>query len=266
MSAIRKSTSAKAAIITGPCSVNLKFNSSSVMLYRNHYVKSKDGKGGMTTQQYVCSFPNRLTEIPTDFHQQLQQATAGQPQRYQELIRAIETRVLEPARKVQEQKNRLADLEQMRAWLNFGQQQVHEAASCAQCYTYASDPKIQQSARLILQDVQHVLVLAREAEREQQPEQTAPDATQADARLRQLLYSINRACAEIQAMLPVERNQFPRGYEFDERTVREVQQMWFNTSDTIAALNQRQQFKRSSGWTDLRPTVMALAGEKSVSL
>lgn len=268
MGAIRKSssTSAKAAIIKGPCSVSLKFNATSVMLYRSSYVKSTLGKGGMTTQEYVCSFPNHLTEIPTHFHEQLQRATGGQPQRYEELIQTIKTRVLAPARELQEAKRQLEELEQMRAWLTFGQLQVHEAAACTQRDTCVSDPKIQQSVASILEDVQYLLALAREAERERNPEQATPtDTTQADERLRQLLEGINRACAEIQAMLPVERNHFPRGYEFDERTVQAVQQMWFNTSETISALSQRQQLKRTSGWTELRPKVMTLAGERTPS-
>ncbi len=89
----------------------------SVMLYRFSYVKSTLGKGGMTTQEYVCSFPNHLTEIPTHFHEQLQRATGWAVSALRRTHPDHQTRVLAPARELQEAKRQLEELEQMRAWL-----------------------------------------------------------------------------------------------------------------------------------------------------
>lgn len=46
----------RSSAVTGPCSVSLKMNATSVMLYRNRYMKGTQGKGGMSVQEYLCSF------------------------------------------------------------------------------------------------------------------------------------------------------------------------------------------------------------------
>jgi len=57
-------------------------------------------------------------------------------------------------------------------------------------------------------------------------------------------------------MMPEAAKQFRRGYPFQEHTVDLVRQLWFNSSDAIAALNGRGQLKRPKVWESLRSEVL----------
>ena len=168
-------------------------------------------------------------------------------------MQTIRTRVLEPARQRQQARVCFEQLARMRGWVSFAHQQINAAACCAYRDSHLADPEIQQGVRLVLQDAQRLLVLPKVIEAEVE---AAPNATPPEERLRQLLVSINDACVQVQAMVPMSGKQFGRGHEFDPDTVRQVQQMWFNTSEAIAVLNQRQQLKRPNHWSEMRQEVM----------
>ena len=72
-----------------------------------------------------------------------------------------------------------------------------------------------------------------------------------------LLMRINGACQEISSMMPEAARQFRRGYPFQDHTVELVRQLWFNSSDAIAALNGRGQLKRPKVWESLRAEVLS---------
>jgi hypothetical protein len=79
-------------------SVSLKINRTSVMLYRNKYVKAANGLPGMTAQHYVASFSTRESVLPAKFDSALRELTEGDPARYMELCSRIDAKVLTPRR------------------------------------------------------------------------------------------------------------------------------------------------------------------------
>ncbi len=60
--------------------------------------------------------------------------------------------------------------------------------------------------------------------------------------------------------MPESRGVFRRGHEFEWETVKQVQRLWFKTTDAIAALSQRTQFRRGSNWSKRRDVIL---GEKA---
>ena len=66
---------------------------------------------------------------------------------------------------------------------------------------------------------------------------------------------VETACVEIAALMPEAAGGFKRGYEFGPQTVEQVRQVWFRTSDTVAALGARKQFKMPGGWGELRSEI-----------
>ena len=237
----------------GSFSVTLKFNATAVMLYRNIYIARSGKHKGISAQEFLCSFSIHKTEIPPEFHTQLRLATTGQPKRYEELIQRIHTRAIEPARRRQQERERLEQLDQMRGWVTFAQQQIQQATSCDYRDAHLSDAHIQQRVRELLHEAQRLLVpppaLATKT-------QAASDFNQPEHKLHALLETINHACKQIHDMVPLAGGHFGRGYEFAPETIAQVQQLWFNTSDAVAVLNQRQQFIRPSGWSQMRHKVM----------
>ena len=234
-------------------SVSLKLNGTSVMLYRNRYIPRSGEHPGLSAQQFLCSFSIHKTELPNDFHNQLMQATTGQPHRYEQLMERIQTRVLEPARQRQQERQRQEQLTRLRGWVTFAQQQIEQATDYAHRDDHLADPQVQHGVRQLLQAAQSLLAqpqaIATQA-------QAAPDSSQSEQQLQQLLASINQNCRQIQTMVPLAGGKFGRGYAFAPETIAKVQQLWFNTSEAIAVLNQRQQLNRPSGWSQLRAQVM----------
>jgi hypothetical protein len=79
-------------------SVSLKINHTSVMLYRNEYVKAANGLPGMTAQHYAASFSTKESVMPSKFESVLRELTEGAPARYLTLCTRIEDKVLAPRR------------------------------------------------------------------------------------------------------------------------------------------------------------------------
>ena len=79
-------------------SVSLRFNKTSVMLYRNEYVKAANGLPGMTAQHYVASFSTKESVIPSKFDNIMRDLTFGDPIRFERLKTQIEKKVLIPRR------------------------------------------------------------------------------------------------------------------------------------------------------------------------
>ena len=79
-----------------------------------------------------------------------------------------------------------------------------------------------------------------------------------------LLMRINGACQEISAMMPEAADQFRRGHPFQDYTVELVRQLWFDSSDAIAALNGRGQLKRPKMWDALRAELATLPTAQAV--
>ena len=237
----------------GPFSVSLKVNSTSAMLYRNGYLPRNGKEAGTSTQQFLCSFSIHKTEIPPNFHNQLKLATNGNPRRYEQLMQTLQTRVLEPARRRQQERERLEQLTCLRDWVTFAQQQIQQAKGYAYRDAHLADPQVQHRVRQLLQESQSLLI---EPQAIATGTQTEPNSSQAEKTLQQLLETINQACWQIQAMVPLAGGKFGRGYTFAPETIAQVQQLWFNTSDAIGVLNQRQQLNRPSGWSQLRAQLM----------
>lgn len=247
-------------LAAGPFSVSLKFNNTSAMLYRNRYLPRNGEQPGLSAQEFLCSFSIHKTEIPAHFQSQLMLATNGQPHRYELLMQRIQTRVLEPARRRQQERRSIEQLNQMRDWVTFAQQQINQAADCAYRDSHLADPKVQHGVRQLLQKAQCLLI---------QPQAAAPaqdHSADPEERLQQLLENINNDLAQVQAIMPTAGQQFERGYKFADYTVRQVQQLWFNTADAIAVLNQRQQFKRPNHWSEMRQKVMHSASQKATEV
>ena len=168
-------------------------------------------------------------------------------------MQTLQTRVLEPARRRQQERERLEQLTCLRDWVTFAQQQIQQAKGYAYRDAHLADPQVQHRVRQLLQESQSLLI---EPQAIATGTQTEPNSSQAEKTLQQLLETINQACWQIQAMVPLAGGKFGRGYTFAPETIAQVQQLWFNTSDAIGVLNQRQQLNRPSGWSQLRAQLM----------
>ena len=241
--------------LDSPCSVSLKINASSVMLYRNVYLKGTGNKRGLFAQEYVCSFSIHETDIPQEFQERLRQATLGNPERYKQLVQAIHDRALVPARQRREEKELQEQRSRIKGCICFARLQLNEAAGYAYRDIHLADPEIQQEVRLALEEAKRLVVQPTRPHVVDAHAQRSADPARSEQRLQQLLAGINHACREIQQMMPMSGKQFGRGYDFSADTVQQVQQMWFNTSDAIAVLNQRQQLKRPAQWSERRQDV-----------
>lgn len=80
-----------------------------------------------------------------------------------------------------------------------------------------------------------------------------------EARLQAALLTPHDACRAISLMMPGAARQFRQSHQFEDRTVDLVRQLWFVTTDAIAALKGRGQLKRPKVWDPLRSTVMSPA-------
>lgn len=240
-------------LASGPFSVSLKFNRTSVSLYRNGYTPRSGAQPGVSTQHFLCSFSIHKTEIPTNFHNHLLRATTGQPHRYESLIQTITTRVLKPARQRQQELERQEQHARMQGWLNSALNQVQQAACCAYRDAHLGNPQIQQAVRQILQETKPLLLPPNSVAAEAK---TALDSSQAEQKLQQALQTIHQSYQQIQQMLDRTDEQFAPSYPFDPETVHQVQQLWFRHSDVIAALSRYKLLKRTNHWGQRREQVM----------
>ncbi len=259
-------------------SVSLKIGRTSVMLYANRYRKPTGGLPGCSEQVYLGSFSVHATEIPSAFLALLRQATSGRPERYRALVERLEQRVLAPARQRHAEQLRQQQRDHTLGLLGFAQQQLQAVGGVPNAAAHLAVPEVRAAVTQVVHSAQRLQVMpevafpgtgletgdthalasstASGAEPVEAPAE-ANDAESPEERLQMLLMRINSACQEISSMMPEAAKQFRRGYPFQEHTVELVRQLWFNSSDAIAALNGRGQLKRPKVWETLRAEVLS---------
>lgn len=241
-------------------SVSLKIGPKSVALFGNRYEKSNGGQGGRSVQQYLGSFSSDCTEIPADFLQLLRDNTLNRQDRFDELIKRIETRVLQPAR---ERKQLLEQKQQQQRLTQILSTAHHYAAEVAQdphLKEFLQDASVQnlvsnfyttvtglqeQKNRLLGQDTEST-------EMELLPEK----------KLQQLLQQHKQVCDDVCGMMPVAAGSFGRGYEFEELTLELVKALWFSNSEVISLLNRRNQLKRPANWSKMNDVELTSTDEE----
>ena len=247
------------------------------MLYRNEYLKPSGNRPGCSVQEYLGSFSVHATEIPPAFDALLRQATSGRPERYQALVERLEERVLAPARERHAEQLRQQQRDHILGLLGFAQQQLHAVGDMPDAAAHLTAPEVLGAVTQVVHSAQRLQVMPKVAspgiglETGDTPavasstaSGTEPveapaeenDAESPEERLQMLLMRINGACQEISSMMPEAAKQFRRGYPFQDQTVELVRQLWFNSSDAIAALNGRGQLKRPKVWESLRSEVL----------
>lgn len=241
--------------VIAPTSVSLKINRTSVMLYANKYVRLPDGSGA-SSQHYLASFPSSATELPADFESLLRTATTGRPERYTALIERIETEVLIPARRRAAEELARRNLIALENALNCATQNV-TAILEVQAYNELIEHPGPQRLLAKLNEATYRLA-SRIKPNAQTVLKTAATAnsTTAEERLKTLLADLETVCQEIGTLLPESAQEFKRGHVFDAATVALVQRCWFRTSDVIARLGSRAQFRRPAGWSALRASIL----------
>lgn len=241
--------------VIAPTSVSLKINRTSAMLYANKYVRLPNGSGA-SSQTYLASFPVSATDLPKEFESILRSATVGRPERYKALIERIETEVLIPARRRAAEELARRNLIALENALNWATQNV-TAIPEMQAYNELIEHPVPQRLLAKLDEATYRLV-SRIKPNAQTVLQTANTAnpTTAEERLKTLLTNLEDICLEIGTLLPESAQAFKRGYVFDEETVSLVQRNWFRTSDVIARLGSRAQFRRPAGWSALRASIL----------
>lgn len=265
---------------TGEVSVSLKIGRTSVMLYANRYRKPSHGTPGGSVQEYMGSFSVHATEIPPAFDALLCQATSGRPERYRALVERLQERVLEPARLRAQARQREQHRDHLMGLLTFARQQLDAAAEVPDAGSHLTLPSVREAVALVLTRALRLQVAAVEPEpeagtahdeadnsamRDAPSVEVAEDTTveSAEQRLQVLLATINGACTEVAAMMPEAAKRFRRGYPFEQETVNGVQQLWFRSSDAIAALNGRGPLKRPKVWEALRSQVLPSAAAEA---
>ena len=241
-------------------SVSLKIGPRSVALFCNRYEKSSNRQGGRSVQQYLGSFSSDCTEIPADFLQLLRDNTLGRQDRFDELIKRIETRVLQPAREQkrlleqQQQKQRLVQL------LSVAHSYTTEVAQTSIFNESMHDANVQE---LVSNFYTTVSGLQEQKNRllEQGTESTEVELLP-EQKLQQLLQQHKQICDEICTMMPVAAGSFARGYEFEELTVDLVKTLWFSNSEVISLLNRRNQLKRPANWSKMNDVELTSTDEE----
>lgn len=238
-----------------PTSVSLKINRTSVMLYANRYVRLPDGSGA-SSQAYLASFPITATELPVAFESLLRAATTGRPERYQALRQRIDVEVLIPARQREAEETARRNLQGIENALRWAAQNL-EAIHCLPAYNDLIDrPELQ---RLLANLLDTSATLASNMQPGMQTETPTPPAEPnplPEQRLQALMTNLENTCLEIGALLPESAQIFKRGHIFERETVALVKRLWFRTSDVIARLGSRGQFRRPAGWSALRLSVL----------
>ncbi|MDD2611035.1 MAG: hypothetical protein PHX60_15385 [Giesbergeria sp.] len=240
-------------LTSGPFSVSLKVNRTNASLYRNYYIPRSSEQPGFSKQQLLCSFSIHKTEIPINFHNHLLQATTGQPDRYEQLMQRLKTRVLEPARQRQQEREQREQRARMQGWLNLALNQVQQAACCAYRDAHLGNPQIQQAVLQLLQETKPLLFPPNSVAAETK---TVLNSSQAEQKLQQALQTLLQGYQQIQQMLSRTGGQFAPSYQFDPETVHRVQQLWFRHSDVIAACSRYKPLKRANHWSQMRDKVM----------
>lgn len=87
----------------------------------------------------------------------------------------------------------------------------------------------------------------------------APENESSEAKLVRLLRSIEAACDEVSALMPMDAQHFSKGHKFSEQTINQVRRVWFKSADAIAALNGRTPLKRPKNWEPMREEVFRMS-------
>ena len=241
--------------LTQPTSVSLKINRTSVMLYANRYVRLPDGSGA-SSQAYLGSFSSAATEIPVTFESLLRAATTGRPERYQALMQRIEAEVLIPARRREAEETARRNLQTIENALRWATQNI-EAIPSLPAYNELIDcPELQRLLASILDASMPLLSRMQPAMPADTPMPSSEPSPLPEERLQALLTTLENTCVEIGALLPESAQVFKRGHIFESETVTLVKRLWFRTSDAIARLGSRAQFRRPAGWSALRPSIL----------
>lgn len=257
--------------------MSLKIGRTSVMLYRNEYLKPSGNRPGCSVQEYLGSFSVHATEIPSAFLALLRQATSGRPERYRALVERLEQRVLAPARQRHAEQLRQQQRDHILGLLGFAQQQLQAVGGVPNAATHLAVPEVRAAVTQVVHSAQRLQVMpdtvfagtgpetgdtpalasstASGTEPVEAPE-AVDEVASPEERLQMLLMRINGACQEISSMMPEAAKQFRRGHPFQDQTVELVRQLWFNSSDAIASLNGRGQLKRPKVWESLRTEVL----------
>lgn len=240
--------------LTQPTSVSLKINRTSVMLYANRYVRLPDGSGA-SSQSYLGSFPVTATELPAAFESLLRAATAGRPERYQALMERIETDVLIPARQREAEETARRNLQGIENALRWAGQNLEAIPKLPAYRDLIDHPELQRLLTDLRRAFEPLLSNIQPAMQVETPIPPAEPNPLPEQRLQALLTSLENTCVEIGALLPESAQVFKRGHIFESETITLVKRLWFRTSDVIASLGSRAQFRRPGGWSALRSSI-----------
>ena len=229
-------------------SVSLKIGRKSVTLFSNHYEKSTSGGGGQSVQKYLGSFSSDCTEIPADFLQLLRDNTLGRQDRFDELIKRIETRVLQPAR---ERKQLLEQKQQQQHLMRLLMTAQHCAVEVTQSQHLDESLRDANVQDLVSNFYTTVADLQEQKIRVLKSDTESTAVELPEKKLQQLLQQHKQLCDEVCAMMPVAAGSFGRGYEFEELTLELVKALWFSNSEIISLLNRRTQLKRPANWSKM---------------
>lgn len=238
-----------------PTSVSLKLNRTSVMLYSNKYVHLPDGSGA-SSQSYLASFPITSTEIPAGFESLLRAATTGRPERYQALMQRIENEVLIPARQREAEETARRNQQAIENALRWAGQNIEAIPSLPAYNELIDRPELQRLLTNLLDTSARLASCMQPAMPAEMPTPSSEPNPLPEERLQALMTNLENTCLEIGALLPESAQVFKRGHIFERETVALVKRLWFRTSDVIARLGSRAQFRRPAGWSALRPSVL----------
>lgn len=237
--------------LTQPTSVSLKINRTSVMLYANRYVRLPDGSGA-SSQSYLGSFPVAASELPAAFESLLRAATVGRPERYRALVQRIETDVLIPARQREAEETTRRNLQGIENALRWAAQNLQAIPGLPAYNELIDRPELQQLLAKLLESSARLASSMQQA----MPTPSSEPNPVPEEHLKALMTVLENTCLEIGTLLPESAQVFKRGHIFERETVALVKRLWFRTSDVIARLGSRAQFRRPAGWSALRPAVL----------
>ena len=225
------------------------------MLYSNRYVRLPDGSGA-SSQAYLASFPITATELPAGFESLLREATTGRPERYWSLMQRIETDVLIPARQREAEETARRNLQAIENALRWAAQTLKAIPSLPAYNELIDRPELQQLLANLLNASARLASSMQPTMPADTPTPSSEPNPSPEERLQALMTTLENTCVEIGALLPESAQVFKRGHIFERETVALVKRLWFRTSDVIARLGSRAQFRRPAGWSALRPSVL----------
>jgi hypothetical protein len=164
----------------------------------------------------------------------------------------IENEVLVPAKIRREQEERQSSREAVVNAMQWAAQNLRAIPEMSHYATHIGRPDLQVALKALLDESAR---MSRDIQ-QPKPERPATVIEDPEEKLKRLLAVVEVACTEIAALMPESAQNFKRGHGFQSETVERVQRIWFRTSDAIAALSARSQFRRPGQWSNLRSTVL----------